>query len=295
MAKGYTTRKLQVFAMHAHIGGNALGDYKDLFECLANLKPEQRIMEMNETIVAMPVVDIVKDEYLYFIVYEGEKDVHPIIYDTGKAKARVQDLISGEVVATKTHGIIDFVNRQVIVEYTFRGAKAKDVAGLVETCIPPNHGKYSNLNLEFAPVAEATFSSAINKFERIKMASLKVAKSNPGWTDHSDNLSKLADDSDGQLINVEVIAGRKESLSSRKGIIQYIKEFAKNPLSSIKSAKVIGTREGESTQTTISLENYIEHSKVSVKLTDKGHVDDGDIKQKLKDYYILRLARNKNK
>ena len=215
---------------------------------------------------------------------------NPLIFDTASAGERTEDLRPGEVVAEKTHAILDLQSREAVIEYNQRGAKAADIAELFET-VARKKEEWETLALELNPVADVEFVRAIERFERIQLASLKVARPNPDWTDYYSDFTHLAEDSDARLIEVQLTAQPRDSLSKNQGIVRYLKELAGATRAVMKGARVKGIRTGEKAPTTISLSHYIEHQRVSVKLTADGHVQDADIESKMIEFLDARQQR----
>ncbi len=288
MPKRYTKRKLEVFAIHAHIDKSQV-DYQVLFKTIADIAAEDRQIDGDERLYAVPTFEI-KDGIASFVCYEGERGLNPLIFNTSNAKERVEKLKRGEILATKTHGIIDIKNRIAIVEYNHRGAKAHDLAKVFEDC-GRNSSKFPSLTIEFNPVVDEEFVKAIERFQRIRLASLRVAKPNINWSDHYHNLTEVAEDSDAQAMEVTFTASRGKTLSAKAGIVHFIKDLVRDKLSIIKSAKVLGTRENETAETAVSLAHHVEHQKVRVKLNDDGHVESDDIEKRMQGYLHSRHER----
>lgn len=289
MAMGFSKKKLEVFKIQAHVGEHALEDqYQALFEAIAGLPREERIKLYRERVLAMPYIDIGK-RYITFTVYDGELEIPPLIFNTMTSNERFETLRKGEAVVSKTHGGIDLKSREVIVEYNHRGAKASDIADLIQD-VASSLENYKDLTLNFVPLPTASFTEAINRFERIRLASLRVVRPNMDWTPELNNITKLASDSQARSIEVSMSAQKGRSLAVNNGIIRLLKQIADAVELIVKGAKVTGTRRGEKTETTVSLKNHIEHLKVSVKKTN-GQIDEGDIFQEITDFLNSRLKQ----
>lgn len=273
MAKGYTTRKLEMFAIHGRRDG-APADYAALFKELADTPAEFRQQVNHDRLVAIPEMRIDND-LVYLVAYQGEPGVNPLIFNSDSAQARIEKLKKGEIVATKTHALIDIPAREVIVEYNHRGAKASDIALVLEK-VPEQRELSWTLTLEFNPIADESFLKAISQFQRIRLASLRVAQPNVDWNDHYDHLTTVAADSKARLIQVEVTAHRGKTLSWDGGVVGFIRSLAQKGLSVMQQAKVTGVRESEQSETSVSLSKFVQHQKINVKLSD-GHVDDQDV------------------
>lgn len=276
MARGYTTRKLEVWSLHALFGANAEDpvDYRELFEAIRDAAPESRVYSDEQKLVAMSRLDV-EGDYVWLTAYEGTRGQNPLIFNTLSAEERVQRLSAGEFVATKTHGLVELSKLEAIIEYNHRGAKAADIATALETT-----GRalgWDGLKVDLNPVVSATFIGEVDRFERIRVAEAKLVRPNLGWNDFEDTLTEAADDSDAQAVNVEFTAPRGESLSRQEGVVPFIRRLTALQRSPLKRAAFTGRRRGEAEETTVSTSNHIEHQRINVRLDADGHVDDADV------------------
>lgn len=278
MAKGYTTRKLEVWAMHAHIG-QQVPDYTKLFRDVARAPSRSRAVPLGEKLVAIPRVSV-KENVMRFIAYEGVVGENPLIFSAADAAERIERLEAGEVVATKTHAMLDTELRLAVVEYNHRGAKAPDIASVIETSAR-RLSRWERLDFELNPVVDTEFVDAIDRFDRIRVATMRIARPNLDWTDFKNKLTDSAADSDAQSIEIDYFAGRGNSLDRSKGAIGFLKRLIRREGSILKNASVTGTRANESAETTVSLGNHITHQRVNVRMTEDGHVADEDINERI--------------
>src|ERR1051325_10082039 len=101
MPKGYTTRKLEVFAIHAHLPGVQQIDYSHLFATLAGVPRASRIVRLGGKVVAVPILNM-NGGTASLTAYEGEEG-NPIFFDFQRAVERIERLRKGEMLTTKTH------------------------------------------------------------------------------------------------------------------------------------------------------------------------------------------------
>lgn len=290
----FTKRKLEVFSIHARTARGPV-NYENLFKTFAALKDSQRNIQDEEKLVAVPTVEE-QGQYIFLTAYEGKLGQNPIIFDAANAEERIEKLRSGEMVATKTHAVADVARREIIIEYNHAGAKATNLADVIENAL--RHGSrrddvWKGLAIEFNPVVDEEFVKAIERFQRIRSASLRVSRPNPGWTDFHNKLNEMAEESDAKDAEATLTANRGKSLARSAGIVKYIKQFASGAHSILKSAKIIGNRKDEVGETTVSLGNHVSHQKARVKMDNDGHVDDADIKEKLKRFSEERRKKRR--
>lgn len=285
MARGYTTRKLEVFSFQAQSGKGPV-DLAAICRGIGGEPANARHRSDGDKAVAIMTFEIEEDR-VWFVACEGPEGQFPLIFDRASSTVRVDRLSKGEIVVTMTHGILSTKRREAIVEYNHRGAKAGDIADVMSD-VAGRVGKKGWIRIDFNPKADKTFMEDLKRFGRIRLASVKMALPNPGWSDYKGQITKIASDSEAQVISVEVSAGRGEGISANKGLIAFIRDAIRSSTSSVKGAKVTGYREDEEAAATISLANHIEHQRVEVRMTPEGHVDSDDIKRKLEAFADVR-------
>jgi hypothetical protein len=280
MPENTKARKLEVFALQCREGQKQL-DYGDVFMRLAKAKKDIRQLEVGEKLLALPSMRFRADrQVVEFIAYEGPVGVNPLIFDAATGTERFESLTGKQVVATRTYGVIDLEYREAIIEYNHRGAKAHDIAVLLEET-----GRKIKIGAQFAvefnPTVDDSFLVALERFGRIKLANMKVARPNFDWTDNYKGLNQVGADSNGRTVELTVAAHRNGSLSKDSGIIHYLRQMIAERVANLKGASVEGIREGEKAETSISLANFVVHQKIYVKVDGNGHAVTEDIQKKL--------------
>jgi hypothetical protein len=287
MARGYTNRKLEVWSIHARLGDVAVHDYGEVFSAVVAMKPTERVWENEEKAVAIPMLTL-KGRTVTLIAYEGPRG-QPIIFDTAEGTERTQPLEPEEIVATRTHAVVDLDSREAIIEYNQRGAKAADIA----TVLGVSGRKLDGLEgfwVDFSPKVGRSFVEGIDAFERIRVAGFRIARPNSDWTDWDDTFAASAAESGAQSAKAEYMAPRGGSLSKGVGVVPFIRERAAAGIAALKNASITGRRYGENAETTITLGDHKEHQRVAVKLDSDRRVDEADIRRRLSQYYDERRA-----
>lgn len=284
----HTSRKLEVYSLHGRTAAGPI-NYGDFFALVARERALDRYDQLGPRLIAIPTLRL-SGNSVFLIAYEGERGLNPLIFNTDRARERIQRLGSGEIVATKTHALINLQTREAIVEYNHRGAKASDIARVLQA-VGKRHTEYADVIVDLNPVVDEEFLRALEHFERIRVADLKVARPNVDWTENYDHLSRLATESDAGTVDLTLLAARSESLARDRGIIQIIREMIHQKVSGLKGARITGLREGEDSETSISIGRYVEHQKVDVPLTDDGHVSTTDIQREMVEFMTQRRRR----
>lgn len=288
-----TTRKLYVFSLHAHRGEKPVGDYKAMFEMLAKKDVRARAYESTEKLVAVSRIEVNAD-IVKLTAYEGPPGLAPLLFDLNSDSERIAELRRGEVMATRTHAAINLKTRDVVVEYNHRGAKAADIARVLQEAGRATQG-WEKLKIELVPVAAPSFANAIDEFERVRIASLNIIRPNTSWVTEKNHAVRLAQESKGRRVEVAVYAEAGDSLNKNGGIVKLIKGLTGESRASLKNASVTGVRAGESAETKISLEKHLEHRIVTVRVGTFGHVETGAIDDRLLAFLKARdTASRKN-
>lgn len=279
MALRRTSRKFELFSMHAHNKGNK--DYTALLEQIASRSPADRTLVNEESALAISQVEVRKGLYFLTIV-EGPVGVNPLIYDLESATERTEELDTNEVLVVRTHCLVDPSKRRAAIEYVRRGAKYFQVAAVMQHILRSAATQQRKLSLELAPIVEADFIAELKEFERIRSAKIVVNKPNASWSNHYTQLSGLMESSNGAKAAVEVNAPRGGSLKKRKGIIKVIKDIVDDKQPYLQEANVTGVRTNEDAETRLSLKNHVKHSRAMVSVDESGHVNEAQAYRHLK-------------
>lgn len=276
-----TTRKVELFRLAARTTRGVV-DYGRLFDELETASARERTVQLGDRLVALTRVHSQGDRVLLRVL-EGPIGLKPLIYNARRASERFEDLDENEIVATRTHAVVDLGSRRTLVEYNQRGAKASDLQSVLQVAGRTISG-WESLEVSLTPVPQSSFVDAIARFKRVRVATLKLARPNIDWNDSVNALNKIAAQSNANSIAITVVAGRSESLESREGVLDIIRKLINQPTTPITGATISGTRRGEIAETSVSLRNFIEHQRLRVELTNEGHVEDKDIEAKMIDY-----------
>lgn len=293
MAKRYTGRKLFLYALHAHVAGEALDDYHRFFERVAQRSVRERSEQTVDRIVALRRL-VVEGSTVRLTVYEGPIGISPLIFDLATNEERIEQLSTREVIATRTHVVIDLPTRLAVVEYNHRGAKAADVARVLQIA-GRRIAEYRKLEVELAPVPSPDFAKAVNEFDVIKIASLNMVRPNLNWNREKRHADAIAEESDAQRVVVSVYAGRGESLAKRRGLVRLIKTLGREPRPSVRDASVTGRRPGEQSDTKVSLSRHLEHRVARVLLGPGGHPTTESVEARIDEFLRGEMRRRRRR
>ena len=243
---------------------------------------EVRETEFEKRLYALPVVEVFPNRVL-LIAYEGDIGKKPLFYNRENQSERVANLRANEILATRTHALIDLKTRTIVVEYNRGGAKAYDLLNIIWN-LAKTLG-YENLTMEMPPIIGESFLKELAQFRRVRMATIKMVRPNTNWNDCEVALAKTAEDSDAQMIEVSFSAAKKESLSKSRGLLGMIKEIIADRRGVLKNVQVFGKKTNAAKETSVKLHNHLENRKVEISQSeDDGHPNSDEIKAELHNY-----------
>jgi hypothetical protein len=274
-----TRRKIELFEMSGHVMDRPL----DYHRALALVHAEERGVTLEQgpdSLLALGPTEW-REERLFLVIYEGPREALPLIFDYSIGEERYEQLQDSEFQATRTHALLDPDTRRATIEYNHRGAKADDVAYMIEDIISRRLAPDATFELTIS--AYASFGEAVSKFDRIRVASARFTRPNQSWDEHYEKFLDLASESDGQDAEVAVYARRKKSLSKNHGLVPFIVRIATTVTGVVKNARITGQKPDEGAETTVSLENHQIHQRVQVPMEEGGHVSSEAIAEHLEE------------
>lgn len=276
-------RKLEFFSFHGRSPKRKF-DYDIFFNEVSKIAPQNRVFKIGKRTFAIPSFQY-KQGIGSLIIYEGD-DKTPLIFNAESGEERHEKLQRNEFVAEKTHAVFDLKKRQFLIEYVQRGAKAYHLSDLLQFLA---RKIFDDPDIMFTlnPDISEDFIKEVGRFERIRVATMRLSRPNQDWTDCYNGLSEVAEDSEAQDFDVSMKAGRGQSLKKKEGIIKIIGDLVKQPISALKNAKITGTRRDENKETTISTFKHIAHRRTRIRTDEDGYVLANDIIEKMKTFIGL--------
>ncbi len=279
MARKEVVRKFELFAIHGTIGSKA-APYAAVFEYISRLNPTDRVQDFGGRIIVLSEFKQISRSLYQVIAFEGDRDTNPTILDLATARTRQARLRGKEIVAERTHALIDLNKRRAAVEYVRTGAKSQDIANSIEGLAARN-GLFSGLQIGFTPVPSKGFLAELKSFKRIREVSIAVVRPNASWGDHYTGLSTLIEESNGGAAEITVRASRGGSLDKNDGIVQVVKDVVEDSQPYLRNATVRGTRAEDETERVLSLKKHAKYRKDKLSLDQNGTVPTVQAMQKL--------------
>ena len=249
--------RLETFDIHGHNGNQPL-DYVAFFRLIASLNGEKRRDSVADKLIAVPRIRM-RDGSYELSAYIGSPEAVFLVLNLAEGSEEVRQLEQGQLLATRTVGLIDPVRRLAVIQYVHSGVRAEQIATLFEKVARANSPAFANASLEFAPRAGDEFRKQLQKLERVQSVTLTLTRPNADWTDYADGLTGVASDSNAHNVTLSASASRSQSLSKAKGAVRFLSDLISGKRRSIlKSAAVYGQRADDDAAVAIKLNKLIE-------------------------------------
>lgn len=251
-----TGRQVRLYAIHGRADGDPL-DYIEFFQWLSNLAPSDRLINvLSDLAIGLERVQEA-DGVFRLRLNAGDPTAVAMVVnpETGLSEVR-EDLVGYP--GSETRAMVDANSdvRLVSLEARRNGISATNLSRYLNN-VAESQGFAGSVNFELIPLAAESFVTEIERFSRIREASIVITRPNFDWIDDSSRLSGLAEESGGQKVEATVKAARSQSLSTSSGIVDQIRKIARlGRPSNVENARIRGTRVGEEAETTVSLDRH---------------------------------------
>lgn len=252
---------LFAYSIHARARGIVV-DYQGLFTALADASSLDRQTSVGDETVAITVMSESDESRWTLRFVAGREGLPPLFYDPVTGTESTADL-GTSFVASSAWLFVDLDSRFAVTTKSRPGV----AVGVMAQCL--SHlgrelGAQPDLVVDLNPVPTEDFISELERFERVRQASVVLSRPNYDWTDNADQLSGYADESGAGTVELGMNAPRGQSLSTRQGIISDIKRLVAKPIGPLKNVRITGRRTGDSRETTVSLERHQEKRYVAI-------------------------------
>jgi hypothetical protein len=117
---------------------------------------------------------------------------------------------------------------------------------------------FETLDLSFTPVPTPSFAEKITGMDRIQSATVSLARPNVDWGDRYSQLTGIAADSNGKIIDATVRTGRNDRLSKQAGIVPDLIKWLTGTFPAVVNAKIRGNAGENSPLTELKLSDHVE-------------------------------------
>lgn len=258
-------RAVYAYELHGHDSEGAL-NYQEFFDGLAELDPRQRshkLRDDSKQVVAIPEINRAGTRFRLRFVSGREGDP-AIFYDLRTATEREAAPRDNEMPINYSWVILDTDSRIVVQERRRPGVPLVDIVAALGA-IGRQYELAPNPTISLHPVVGEGFVEEVDGLVRITSASVVVSQPNHSWTKSVNSIiADLGQESHGGSAELTVAARPKESLNSDAGIVKEIQAMVKNAFSALRSASIVGYREGDERATTVSTRKYAQRREVPI-------------------------------
>lgn len=252
---------VRFYSLHVRSGADLI-DYRMFFEALTSSVGSEVEVAPDYTVV-MQDPSFADPTSFQFVLYGGDPAGQVVFYDLSEGGPVVEAATKSRWSAKATRVLVEFdTDRRVVaLESSRGGVTALLLERFLERVSLPD---FPERRVEITPLASRSFLQEIDEFERIRLASIEVARPNYDWIDHANKLYQLAEESNAESSVAGVKAARGESLAKESGLVSVIRKVFSKANPSIRNAKITGRKPGDVVDKTISLDQHQERSAVTV-------------------------------
>jgi len=245
-------RTMFAYSMHARGAGGVL-DYPDVFRSLNRVPATTRQTSVGDEVVGL--TSMAERESGWVLRFVAGEDALALFYDPRTGEEGQTDL-GGRLVAHANWVYVNPETRIVAIERRRPGVGVAVIARALGHMVSELGIVEGPARFDFNPVAGTSLGAEIRRYERIRQASVVLARPNFNWSDNSQRLTDYADDSNADGVEISMSAERGESLTKDNGIVADILDATKKILGPVKNLRITGRRTGEKKESSVSLKRH---------------------------------------
>jgi hypothetical protein len=251
-------RTLEAYSIHGFADpgsdDDSLVDYPELFERL--LTTDLRTARFSVGSDAVALTDRVqRGARTAFMFVAGNEDELSLVYDMDTGTTTEVDPGSNRLFVSGVWVIVDPHARVLILERKRPGVPISYIEKFL-TSFGRIELNYQRLSVALHPIPSASFVREVDKFTRVRRASIKLRRPNRSWTQDARGLLGQIADSNAAAVEIEVTADRGQSLKKNEGIVEEVKQLALKPIGPLQNATVTGTMPGYENERSVSINKH---------------------------------------
>ncbi|WP_442544990.1 hypothetical protein ACSBOX_04480 [Arthrobacter sp. KN11-1C] len=230
-------------------------DYDQFFSWVAEMPDRRsRIQVRSDLVFVISEVKRQGEKYAFSIV-SGDPEEIPLYFneESGQVEEGVRERSTWP--ARQTQVVVDPESRLVAIEMRRAGVGSSNLERYFRL-LAMERGFSRNLIFDLTMQPSTSFEEELDRYERIREATVVISRPNFDWEDAEDAVTGLADVSGGHTASVTVNAARGESLSRTDGLLAVIRAHVRRSFTSITNARVIGQKRGDNQETSLSLARH---------------------------------------
>lgn len=233
---------MEAYSIHGHVGSGTpdedLLDYVDFFGRLLDASPHSLRFSVGDDTVAIADKSQ-RDHRVALRFVTGNADELPVVYDMGTARAEEVDPGSDRFVVSGAWAIISPERRIMILERKRPGVPLFQLERFL-TSFAREHLGLAGSTISLNPVPSASFIEEVERFTRIREASLTLRRPNQSWTASAESMLGELAESNAAEVQLQLNADRGQSLSKSRGVVRELVELARRPINALKNARITG-------------------------------------------------------
>ena len=215
-------------SMHGR-SAEGLAEYDEVFGVLARLSAIESQFMIGGQVVAIATTEVSADGFVYLRYIAGHPETEALLFNPGTGELDEFDF-EQRFIARSAWLVIDPSRRVATLEIRRPGVSASTVASHIERVMED----FMNLQVPMFtlnPIPSKSILEELDRLERIREASVVLARPNFDWSENADQLSRMGDESGAGIVEVGARAPRGKSLRPRAGILDAIRSLVKNSIS----------------------------------------------------------------
>lgn len=263
-------RSLIAYYVHGHESpGQSMEstlDYESFFSRLAEPLDDSEPFKLRGRTVTIAGVRKVGSATAFLFV-SGDETASQLSLDLATSQTTSVQPRRGQLFVESRWVVVDPTRRTCILENKRPTVSMDEITRYLEHFGQSTLG-LQNLEISLNRVPDATFTETIERFTRIREASVVLSRPNPSWLEDSSDLVGEVGESGASQIEIAAKASRGASLSKHEGIVRVIASSARNRISNMVNAVVFGNIPEMPGEQRVSLEKNTVRSMVRVDPTD---------------------------
>lgn len=252
MAKNFRT--LALFVMHARDREDVI-NYDDFFTWIS-LLPEASTRIQVRTDLVFVISQVLRHGGKYaFSFVSGDPDEIPLFFNEESGQVEEGARERSTWPARQTQVMVDPDSRFVAIELRRAGVGSSNLERYFRL-LAMERDYSQNLVFDLSAQPSPSFEEELDRYVRIREASVTISRPNTDWYDAEDAVAELADISGGHTAAVTVNAARGESLNKNEGLLAVIRGHVRRSYTSIANARVVGLKAGDRQESSLSLARH---------------------------------------
>lgn len=253
-------RTLNAYSIHGHVNPGAdaedVIDYRDFFRSLLRVELTRARLDVTGGDRVALTARMTRENRIALQFVSGNTNEAMLVYDEATGQSSEVDPGNGRMLVSGAWAIIDPEERFLVLERRRPGVPVALLERFLSKFGREELGM-EGLTISLNPIANDSFAKEIERFTRIREASITLRRPNHSWTENAEMMLGDIPESNGADVEIQVRADRGQSLEKGKGIVREVINLARRPIGPLANATVVGTRDDYEGERTLSLRRNV--------------------------------------